>query len=253
MRLRACGATHVGMRRKVNQDAFLIDENLGFFIVADGMGGHAGGEIASQETVDAVHDMMVRNRDVIDAFAAKPISQESSRTICRLLESSVQSATYMVYGMAEQSPAHQGMGTTVSAMLIAGAFAITAQVGDSRIYCVRDGESLQLTEDHTLVNWQIREGVITREQAEHAPYKNIITRAVGSKDYVDVDTQILSVCVNDQFLLCSDGLHGYLKRDEITDIFAGEFDDICNGMITLANERGGKDNITSIAVQVLEK
>jgi serine/threonine protein phosphatase PrpC len=252
MRLRACGKTHVGMRRKVNQDAFLIDEELGFFIVADGMGGHAGGEIASQETVDAVHDMIVRNRGQIEDFAGKPISQESSHAICRLLESSVQSATYMVYGMAEQSPAHQGMGTTVSAMLIAGAFAITAQVGDSRIYCVRDGETLQLTEDHTLVNWQIREGVITREQAEHAPYKNIITRAVGSKDYVDVDTQILSVRVNDQFLLCSDGLHGYLERDEISEIFAGDFDAICGRMIDLANDRGGKDNITSVAVTILD-
>jgi serine/threonine protein phosphatase PrpC len=252
MRLRACGKTHVGMRRKVNQDAFLIDEELGFFIVADGMGGHAGGEIASQETVDAVHDMIVRNRGQIEDFANKPISQESSHSICRLLESSVQSATYMVYGMAEQSPAHQGMGTTVSAMLIAGAFAITAQVGDSRIYCVRDGETLQLTEDHTLVNWQIREGVITREQAEHAPYKNIITRAVGSKDYVDVDTQILSVRVDDKFLLCSDGLHGYLERDEISEIFAGDFNAICGRMIDLANDRGGKDNITSVAVAILE-
>lgn len=253
MRIRACGKTHVGLRRKVNQDAFLVDEKLGFFIVADGMGGHAGGEIASQETVDAVHDMMVRNRAIIDDFAAKPISQESSRAICRLLESSVQSATYMVYGMAEQSPAHQGMGTTVSAMLLAGAYAITAQVGDSRIYCIRDSESLQLTEDHTLVNWQIREGVITREQAENAPYKNIITRAVGSKDYVDVDTQILSVRVHDKFLLCSDGLHGYLERNEISEIYCGDFGEICDKMISLANNRGGKDNITSIAVEILDK
>ncbi len=252
MRIRSCGKTDVGKRRKVNQDAFLIDESLGFFIVADGMGGHAGGEVASTETVEAVHDMVVRNRRVIDQFTAAPISRESSLAISRLMESSVQSATYMVYGMAEQSPAHHGMGTTVSAMLLAGAYAVTAQVGDSRIYCIRDGESVQLTEDHTLVNWQIREGVITREQAEHVSYKNIITRAVGSKDYVDVDTQIISVSVGDRFLLCSDGLHGYLERAEISQIFAGPFEDVCDQMIALANGRGGKDNITAVAVEITD-
>ena len=250
MQFKVCGKSDIGKRRTNNQDAYLIDKELAFFIVADGMGGHAGGEIASAETVEAVHDMIVRNRDAISAFSKQPINRESSVAISRLLESSVQSATYMVYGMAEQNPEKKGMGTTVSVLLLAGSFAITAQVGDSRIYCIREGETFQLTEDHTLVNWQIREGVLTREQAERVSYKNIITRAVGSKDYVDVDTQVISVSPGDKFLICSDGLHGYISRSKISHIFESPIDTVCEKMINFANEQGGKDNITAIAIEV---
>ena len=252
MPLRSYGKTDVGMKRKVNQDAFLCDDELGFYIVADGMGGHAAGEVAARETVEAVHDMMVRGRETIRVFRDQPISRESSHSICRLIESAIQSATYLVFGMAQQAPGYQGMGTTVSALLITGAYGITAQVGDSRIYCVRGEDAIQLTEDHTLINWQIREGVITPEEAKTSPHRNVITRAVGNKDYVQVDTQVISVSVGDQFLLCSDGLHGYLPSHEIAPVFVDDLKTVCNNLVQTANDRGGKDNITAVAVKITD-
>jgi len=251
MRVRSTGKSDIGKRRKINQDAYLCHEDLGFFVVADGMGGHAAGEVAAREAVEAIHDMILRGGDIIAAFREQPLTRESAQSICRLMESAVQSATYLVYGMAEQAPGYRGMGTTVSALLLIGAYGITAQVGDTRIYCLRDGEAVQLTEDHTLVNWQIREGVITPEEAKRVPHRNVITRAVGNKDYVQVDTQLISVSVGDRFLICSDGLHGYLKRHEISQIVMREPDEACDELIRLANDRGGKDNITAVIVEIL--
>jgi serine/threonine protein phosphatase PrpC len=252
MRFVSCAKSDVGRVRKVNQDAFLCDDELGLFVVADGMGGHAAGEIAAQEAVQAIHDMISRNRSAVRDFLKSPATRESTRAICRLLESAVQSATYLVYGMAEQKPACQGMGTTVSAILLAGAYGITAQVGDTRIYCIRDGEAVQLTEDHTLVNWQIREGMLTPDEAARSPHRNVITRAVGNHDYVQVDTQVLSVRIGDRFLICSDGLHGYVKRNELADIVRGDLGEACQALIDMANQRGGRDNITALAVEIAE-
>lgn len=252
MRMKSDARTDIGRRRKKNQDAFYIDDELGFYVVADGMGGHAAGEVAAREAVEAIYDMVVRNRTVVDEFSSNPITERTSRGICRLLESAVQSATYLVFGMAEQSPSYQGMGTTVSAMIISGAYAVTAQVGDTRIYRVRDGETMQLTEDHTLINWQIREGIITPEEAKYSPHKNVITRAVGNKDYVQVDTQIVSVAPGDRFLICSDGLHGYIKRAEIAEILELGATQACQKLIEEANSRGGKDNITAVVIEIYE-
>jgi protein phosphatase len=251
MRVISHARTDIGKRRKINQDAFFIDDALGFYVVADGMGGHAAGEIAAREAVEATYDMMVRNKKTIERFRKNPISEDTSREICRLMESAIQSATYLVFGLAEQSPAYQGMGTTFSALLLVGAYAVTAQVGDTRVYCIRDGEVIQLTEDHTLINWQIREGIITPEEARYSPHKNVITRAVGNKDYVEVDTQIVSTSVGDTFLVCSDGLHGYLKRHEIPDIIKFGPAASCDAFIELANLRGGKDNITAVVVEIV--
>jgi len=252
MRFLSCGKSDIGRVRKTNQDAFLCDGELGLYIVADGMGGHAAGEIAAHEAVQAIHDMITRGRDVIRDFLGAPATRESTRTICRLLESSVQSATYMVYGMAEQKPAFQGMGTTVSALLLSGAYGITAQVGDTRIYCIRGDDVIQLTEDHTLVNWQIREGMLTPEEAARSPHRNVITRAVGNHDYVQVDTQVIAVRIGDKFLICSDGLHGYVKRGELGAIMAGDLESACDTLLRLANQRGGRDNITAVAIEVTD-
>jgi serine/threonine protein phosphatase PrpC len=252
MHFLSCGKSDIGRVRKTNQDAYLCDRELGLYIVADGMGGHAAGEIAAQEAVQAIHDMVTRGRDVIREFLGSPATRESTRTICRLLESSVQSATYLVYGMAEQKPAFQGMGTTVSALLLSGAYGITAQVGDTRIYCIRGDDVIQLTEDHTLVNWQIREGMLTPDEAARSPHRNVITRAVGNHDYVQVDTQVISVRIGDKFLICSDGLHGYVKRGELAAIMAGDLEPACDTLLSLANQRGGRDNITAVAIAVTD-
>jgi serine/threonine protein phosphatase PrpC len=157
----------------------------------------------------------------------------------------------MVFALAELDREKHGMGTTISAVLVLGDFAITAQVGDSRIYLLRDFRATQLTEDHTLINWQIREGLITPEEAKRSPNKNVITRAVGNRDYVQVDTGPVSVSKGDRMLLCSDGLHGYLKENEIMTIGSQRGEDAVRAFVDLANERGGKDNITAVLVEVI--
>src|ERR1700690_641728 len=138
-------------------------------------------------------------------FATAP-TEENSGLVRRLLESAVQSACYMVFGMGQLDPRQKGMSSTLSSLLISANTAYIAQVGDSRVYLTRDGKTAQLTEDHTLVNFRLKLGLITAEEAANSPGKNVITRAVGHQDYVEVDTIDLEIRTGDRFMLCSDGL-----------------------------------------------
>src|SRR4029078_9735720 len=138
----------------------------------------------------------------------------------RLMESSIQAATYMVFSMAEMDRGKTGMGTTLSALLVVGELTVTDQVGDSRIYRVHGDAVEQLTEDHTLIAWQLKQGLITPQEAKKSPHRNVITRAVGNREYVQVDTCLVKLAPGDRFLLCSDGLHGYLRETDIAPIVA---------------------------------
>ena len=207
MRLRSHGLSDIGRKRKTNEDSLFLDDDLGLYIVADGMGGHEAGEVASAEAVAAIYSIVQRGRPIIDRFVSGPDPQRQA-SVVRLIESSVQSATYMIYGLAELAPEQAGMGTTASVLLCAGTLGVTAQVGDSRVYQVRAGKTRQITEDHTLINWQLKEGLITEEEAALSPNRNVITRAVGDRDYVEVDTRAFEIESADRYLLCSGGLHG---------------------------------------------
>jgi protein phosphatase len=178
------------------------------------------------------------------------VSETDYRAACRLMESAVQAATYMVFSMAELDREKTGMGTTISALLILGDYAITGQVGDSRVYQIHDGRVEQLTEDHTLIAWQMRQGLITAQEAKRSPHRNVITRAVGNREYVQVDTRVVPISPGTRFLLCSDGLHGYLHEADIPPIVALTGDAAVKRFIQLANDRGGKDNITAILVEI---
>ena len=156
----------------------------------------------------------------------------------------------MVFSMAEMDRGKTGMGTTLSALLVLGEFAVTAQVGDSRIYKVNGETVEQLTEDHTLIAWQLKQGLITPQEAKKSPHRNVITRAVGNRDYVQVDTGLVKLRPADKFLLCSDGLHGYLRESDIAPIANLGGEEAVKKFIALANERGGKDNITAILVEI---
>ncbi|NRA35698.1 MAG: serine/threonine-protein phosphatase [Polyangiaceae bacterium] len=248
MEIRSTGATDVGRRRKANQDSYLMHDELGLYVVADGMGGHAAGEVASQEAIDTVFGMVKRGRETLPI--PLPLSEDGARAACRMMEGAIQAATYLVFAIAELDSNKAGMGTTMSAMLLLGDDAITAQVGDSRIYQIRNGEAYQLTEDHTLINWQLKQGLITPEEAKVSRHKNVITRAVGNRDYVQVDTAVVPLERGDKLLLCSDGLHGYLKTEEIPPITDKGGEDAVAEFINLANERGGKDNITALVVEI---
>lgn len=250
MRRNGVGLTDIGRRRTSNEDAFLLDDELGLYVVADGMGGHAAGEVASREAVDTVMGMVRRGYATVERFESEGASEESTRAVQRLLESAVQAATYMVFAIAENDPEQKGMGTTVSALLLTASHAVLAQVGDSRIYLLREGNVYQLTEDHTLVAWQVKQGIISEAEAALSPHKNVITRAVGSRDYVQVDTQTIEIGEGDRFLLCSDGLHGYLNDEEIAPILELGAQAAVARLIDLANSRGGRDNITAVVVEI---
>jgi len=257
---RGHGCTDVGRRRALNEDSFLVDDDLGLYVVADGMGGHSAGEIASREAIETLHNMVRRERNALTAMEDVPKCPEppggsrrpiAMRRALRILESAVQHATYMVFALAENDPERRGMGTTLSVLFLRGDFALTAQVGDSRVYRVRGGVAEQITEDHTLIAWQLKQGLITEDEAKKSQQKNVITRAVGSRDYVQVDTNCVAVEEGDAFLLCSDGLHSYLEPREIAGLMAKGPEAATRSLVDLANERGGRDNITTVAVELM--
>jgi len=247
--VRSYGKSDVGRHRKQNEDAFFRDDTLRLFIVADGMGGHAAGEIASGEAVDTVYGMVKRGVAGLGDLHQQ-LDDQRARGVCRLLEGAIQAATYMVFGLAQFEKDKSGMGTTISCALVVGDSLVTGQVGDSRIYRIRQNEAVQLTEDHTLIAWQMKQGLITEADAKTSPHRNVITRAVGNREYVEVDTNIYPLASGDRYILCSDGLHGYLQLDEIPAVASIGGDKAVDQFIQLANNRGGKDNITALIVEV---
>ncbi|MCA9670501.1 MAG: serine/threonine-protein phosphatase [Myxococcales bacterium] len=249
MELRSHGLSDVGRRRTLNEDSYLADDELGLYVVADGVGGHAKGEVASAQAVEEVYGFISRGQSAIDDYINLQ-NDDTQFQVRRLCESAVQAACYMVFGMAELDPNRKGMSTTMSALLAVDNLGVVSQVGDSRVYRMREGRVEQLTEDHTLINYKLKHGLITPEEAERAPGKNVITRAVGHRDYVQVDTIETDIRAGDRFLLCSDGLHVYLEDDEVSGLIAGELEVVAQRLISVANERGGRDNITALLVDV---
>src|SRR5687767_6624958 len=259
MELTFAAATDVGRQRNHNEDNFLIDKKLQLFIVADGMGGHAAGEVASSITVHQVRDAVYANRDLVDRFRSGDPAVQAVELL-QVLEHAIQDACGTVYNRAQTEQEKRGMGTTASVLLIAGEpgklRGFIAHVGDSRIYLTRQGQCHQLTEDHSLMNELVRRGKIRREEFESSPYKqfkNAVTRAVGVYASVEVDTFDFDILPGDRFLLCSDGLYVYLDDDTLPDVLAdGEVKDVPKRLIDLANAGGGHDNVTGIVVRVGE-
>jgi serine/threonine protein phosphatase PrpC len=252
MELSFWAATDVGKKREANEDNFLVDKKLSLFVVADGMGGHASGEVASQMAVHELRNAVDAGREAIDRFVKG--ERQAQQDILNLLEHSIQAACQAIYLKGQAEPEKRGMGTTTSALLIAGDRGFIAHVGDSRIYLLRAGQVIQLTEDHSLVNELIRRGRVTKEGFDTSPYKaykNAVTRAVGVYETVQGDTFDFEILPGDQFLLCSDGLHAYLNDARIVDSLKG--DDVKalpKRFIDLANTGGGHDNITAVVVRV---
>ncbi len=245
--------TDVGHKRDHNEDAYLADDAIGLYIVADGMGGHAAGEVASAQTVEVIQDNVLAKINVIEEFKAKP-GGEQGEAVRSMLELAVRAAAYQVFGLTEIDPDRKGMGTTLSALLLLPKAAFIAHVGDSRIYIIRAGRSVVATSDHTYVAAMVASGKMTKEQAMKSKYRNVLIRAVGSHDYVQVDTRILRYKKDDIFLLCSDGLHGYLKDGEPESMVqADDLDKSIQALIQMALDRGGKDNITGILVRIDEE
>jgi PPM family protein phosphatase len=242
------GRTDVGMKRDHNEDSFLIDDELRLYVVADGMGGHAGGGTASRIAVETI-DRKLRELQAAQPVAPSPLSLQDS-PLPETIRSAVEQACLAIYARAQEDPELAGMGTTVISLLLDDVHAFFAHVGDSRAYLVRGELIQQISEDHSLVNEQIKAGMITPEEARHSRYRNIITRSVGFEEEVQVDVMGLLAEPGDVFVLCTDGLANMLEDQEILDIVrSNPLEDVPEMLIALANERGGDDNITVIAVR----
>ncbi len=247
--IRSWARTDVGHKRKHNEDSFLVDDALGLYLVADGMGGHSAGEVASAQAVKSIRDAMAEGRPLLESFAKSP-TVESREQVASLMERAIQKACADIYALGGRDLGKRGMGTTVVALLAAGKKAVVGHVGDSRVYLYRNGRAHQLTEDHTIIQEQLKRGLITREQVATAENKNVITRAVGIQPSVAVDTLVTDLLSGDLFVLCSDGLHGYLADEELPRVFAQEREKLPDLLVDLALQRGGKDNVTVVCLSV---
>ncbi|MFO0664466.1 MAG: cyclic nucleotide-binding domain-containing protein [Polyangiaceae bacterium] len=251
--IRFFAATDVGVVRDHNEDNFLVDKKLGLFIVADGMGGHAAGEVASAMAVRTVHEEVKAGAARIAAFAQN-VSTAGKNDIASLMEHAVQTACAKIHDVGSSDPNKRGMGTTLSALLVIGGIGFIAHVGDSRIYMTRDGVVQQVTEDHTVYNELIRKGKLNAEQLKRVESKkNALMRAVGVYERVDVDTLVIDIVAGDAFVLASDGLTQYLTSpDELLGYATGrDAEKAPKNLCELAKQRGGSDNITVILVQVV--
>jgi serine/threonine protein phosphatase PrpC len=247
LRIEVAGETNVGMKRNHNEDNFSIFEESGLYIVADGMGGHASGEVASKMAVDALRDFFQATAQ--DPERTWPYKMDRSKGYeeNRLI-TGIKLANLRIYESAQRDARQRGMGTTIVTLFAVEDGVYVGHVGDSRVYRVRDKKIEQLTEDHSLLNDYIKMKRLTPEEIANFPHKNVIVRALGMKDTVKVDTRFETPQENDVYMLCSDGLSGPVTDEEILEITLANSDlkGAASGLIARANENGGPDNITVV-------
>ena len=257
MELQFFAATDVGRQREHNEDNFLVDPKLGLFVVADGMGGHAAGEVASRIAVHEVCRALREHSDVVERWADGAADGDLGlmrQEMLLLLERAIQQACLTIFRASQEDPRKRGMATTTSALLLVGDRGFISHVGDSRIYLLRQGQVHQITEDHSLINELVKRGKVKRDEIDSSPYakyKNAVTRAVGAQETVEADTLDFDVLPGDQFLLCSDGMYAYFRESDLPDLLAGsDIGEVPRRMVELANAGGGHDNITAMVVRV---
>lgn len=242
MGILSAGASDIGRKRKSNQDSICLDPKHHFYAVADGMGGHNGGDIASQLSVKVMPEFMLKHGDLEPSLLMKEMIQEINRAILQ---------------KASDQPELHGMGTTVSAILFSGPQLVIGNVGDSRVYVINHQHIYQLTRDHSFVQEKLNMGIYTRDEAVRDPQKNVLVRSVGFENEVNVDVFSYRINKNDIFLICSDGLHGKVSDADILHLVhqyipdpavatKAQLDAVVNELIRQANENGGQDNISVI-------
>lgn len=252
LKISSVGITDVGRKRQNNEDNYLINDELNLYIAADGMGGHAGGEFASQIAVNTVEEVFLNLESDPDAMATMEPGMLEQVTREKL-EYAIRLAGRRIYEKALDEPEYRGMGTTALALYVFDDKAFISHVGDSRAYRFRDQHVEQLTEDHSLVNEQIKAGLISPEHAKTHRLKNIITRSLGYQEDVDVDTRVDALRPGDIFVLCSDGLSNLVEEADMAQILGRyRLQEAGMKLIELANDRGGDDNITAVLARVDE-
>jgi serine/threonine protein phosphatase PrpC len=250
MKIAFKAVTDVGRKRKGNEDSLVANPEQRLFVVADGMGGHAAGEIASKVAVDSINEFVCLtsgDEEITWPFGLDDtISYDGNR-----LKTAVRFANRKVLEATKEKSEYEGMATTVAAVLVDGATANLAHVGDSRIYLYRDGTLEQLTSDHSWVNEQLQSGIISAEQARTHPLRNVVTRALGGKADLQVDVQTHDVKAEDLLIVCSDGLTTMVPDEHIARLLseaAGDVDKAADSLVAEANARGGEDNITVLVL-----
>jgi protein phosphatase len=246
-----CGETNVGMKRTHNEDNYLLipEENLA--IVADGMGGHASGEVASKMAVDAMREFFEATAKDPDATWPYKMDKARSYEENRLI-TGIKLANLRIFEGAQRDPRFRGMGTTIVVVAAMRDSVIIGHVGDSRVYRIRGGAIEQLTEDHSLLNDYLKMRKLTEEEIANFPHKNVIVRALGMKEIVKVDARVDQPHPGDIFLLCSDGLSGPVADPELLRIVEENKNDLktaASRLIAKANENGGPDNISCVLVR----
>ena len=252
MRVRFAGETNVGMKRTHNEDYLFLPEEERLLLVADGMGGHASGDVASQLAVETIVSFFKSTAEEPDITWPFAVDGDGRRGENRLV-TSVKLANLKIFEMAQKKSQLHGMGTTLVACLFGDDDLLIAHVGDSRVYLVNETGIRQITEDHSLLNDYIKMKRISLDEVDRFPHKNVIVRALGMKDSVAVDILRREPIIGDTYLLCSDGLNGMIEDDEILSLVRAEpdLDECCSRLINKANENGGTDNIT-VALARLE-
>lgn len=252
MRLRHAAATDVGRKRNHNEDRYLVQPEDNLFVVCDGMGGHASGEIAAQIAVDTISKFFQEGRsDPEITWPFKPDRRVSDPE--GELSVSIKMANWRIFQKAQEDLRYKGMGTTCVGIHVEGTKIAIAHVGDSRCYRIRDMRIEPLTIDHSLIEEYKRMAGISEEEIKNFPHKNIILRALGMKERVEVETRLEDLHVGDLFLLCCDGLSGEVEDQEMLAVvreLGHDLDRCCKELVSRANQHGGRDNITVVLVKV---
>ncbi|MED5464151.1 MAG: Stp1/IreP family PP2C-type Ser/Thr phosphatase [Myxococcota bacterium] len=254
MKIRYAGSTHVGMKRSQNEDNLFLLAEQNLYVVADGMGGHSSGEIASQIAVETLANFFIdtaRDPDSTWPFKEdRELTYESNRLV-----TGVKLANRRVYETAQSDEGLRGMGTTIVGFCVGETGGYISHVGDSRGYVLCGDSIRQITEDHSLLNDYLKVHTLTPEEIENFPHKNVIVRALGMKDSVVVDVQRLEPKAGETYLMCSDGLSGMLSDEEMLDLVnsaGGDLEKACQTLIARANAAGGDDNVTVVLVSFSE-
>jgi PPM family protein phosphatase len=253
--IEAFGATDVGRRRKLNEDNYLVDDTSGLFAVCDGMGGHNAGEVASRLAIEALTAFVQKSageeKDITWPYGLeRELSFEANR-----LKTAIRLANKRVYKTADNREDYTGMGTTAVAALVNGRTLTIGSVGDSRCYLVRGGQISQLTRDDSWVSAAWTEGILTSDEIDKHPLRNVITKAVGAKESIEIDVVEHTLASGDVIMLCSDGLHSMINDEAILKAvtpFPATLPEATQKLINAANEAGGKDNVSVVLLRYTE-
>jgi protein phosphatase len=251
--LEAFGKTDVGRRRKLNEDNFLVDTETSLFAVCDGMGGHNAGEVASKMAIETLQAFIAKSqgeeKDITWPYGLEPnLSFEANR-----LKTAIKLANKRVFKAADNREDYTGMGTTLVAALVNGTTLTVGSAGDSRCYLFRGGALSQITRDDSWVSAAWAEGILSSDEIERHPLRNVITKAVGAKESIDLETIEHPMAAGDVYLLCSDGLHAMLTDEQILQTvnpFPASLEEAATRLIDAANDAGGKDNVSVVLLRV---